>query len=70
MADVWANPGLNFTDTIIEVETTKVGGSDDNFFGVMCRYNPTGSDWGFYYFLLSSDGYYGISKYGDGEYHF
>ena len=66
--DVWSNPGLNFTDAIIEVEATKAAGPNDNFFGVMCRYTETEEDWGFYYFLLSSDGYYGISKYSNGEY--
>ena len=63
--DVWARPGLNFTDTIIEVETFKVGGDRNNRFGVICRL--TGSD-NFYSFLISSDGYYGIGKVTGGAY--
>lgn len=62
--DVWANPGLNFNDTTIEVEATKVGGPDDNDFGVICRYED---DSNFYFFIISSDGYYGIGKVLDGE---
>jgi hypothetical protein len=62
--DVWANPGLNFTDTVIEVEATKVGGPDDNDFGVICRYQDINN---FYFFVISSDGYYGIAKVVDGE---
>jgi hypothetical protein len=62
--DIWANPGLNFTDTVIEVEATKVGGADDNDFGVICRYQGLDS---FYFFIISSDGYYGIAKVVDGE---
>jgi hypothetical protein len=62
--DVWANPGLNFTDTIIEVETTKAGGPDDNDFGVICRYQDTQN---FYFFIISSDGFYGIGIVQDGE---
>lgn len=62
--DVWANPGLNFTDTVVEVEATKVGGPDDNDFGIICRYENESN---FYSFIISSDGYYGILKVLDGE---
>lgn len=62
--DIWANPGLDFTDTIIEVEATKVGGPDDNDFGVICRYQGLDN---FYFFIISSDGYYGIAKVVNGE---
>ncbi|MBN2147867.1 MAG: hypothetical protein JW726_10780 [Anaerolineales bacterium] len=57
--DVWANPGLNFSDVRVEVEATKVGGVDDNDFGVICRYQDESN---FYYGIISSDGYYGIAK--------
>ncbi len=63
--DIWANPGLNFTDTVIEVDATKVGGADDNDFGVICRYQDTNN---FYFFIISSDGYYAIGKVLNGEY--
>ena len=63
--DVWARPGLNFTNTIIEVDTFKVGGDRNNRFGVICRLN--GND-NFYSFLISSDGYYGIGKVTGGAY--
>jgi hypothetical protein len=62
--DVWANPGLNFTNTIIEVDATKTGGDDNNDFGVVCRY---ADDQNFYFFVISSDGYYGIGKIKDGQ---
>jgi hypothetical protein len=62
--DIWANPGLNFTDTIIEVEATKVGGPDDNNFGVICRYQDNAN---FYFFYISSDGYYAIGHVLDGK---
>ncbi len=57
--DVWANPGLDFTDVQVEVEATKVGGADDNDFGVICRSQDEDN---FYFFIISSDGYYGIGK--------
>jgi hypothetical protein len=61
--DVWANPGLNFTDTVIEVDAAKVGGPDDNDFGIICRYQDLSN---FYFFIVSSDGFYGIAKVIDG----
>ncbi len=62
--DVWANPGLSYNDVRIEVDATKAGGSDDNDFGVICRYQDVEN---FYYFVISSDGYYGIFKTVNGE---
>lgn len=62
--DVWANPGLSFTDVHIEVDATKVSGDDNNDFGVICRYMDTEN---FYFLIISSDGYYGIGKVIDGE---
>jgi hypothetical protein len=62
--DVWANPNLSFSDVSIEVDATKVGGDDNNDFGVICRYQDSAN---FYFFVISSDGYYGISKVVDGS---
>lgn len=62
--DVWANPGLSFTDVRVEVDATKIGGPDDNDFGVICRYKDENN---FYFGIISSDGYYGIVKVKDGS---
>jgi hypothetical protein len=60
MSDSWANPNSNlFTDISIEVDATKNAGPDDNDFGVICRYQGANQ---FYYAVISSDGYYGITK--------
>ncbi len=60
MSDSWANPKGNlFSDVIIEVDATKNGGPDDNDFGVICRYQGVDQ---FYYAVITSDGYYGITK--------
>ncbi len=55
----WSGPGLDFENVIVTVETTKLGGPDDNEFGVICRYVDANN---FYFFTISSDGYYGITK--------
>jgi hypothetical protein len=60
----WSTPGLNFSDVIIDVDTTKQGGPDKNEFGVICRYIDVDN---FYILAISSDGYYGISKFVNGE---
>lgn len=57
--DIWARPGLTYTDTIIEVDAIKVGGERNNRFGIVCRVvGPTN----FYALMVSSDGFYGIGK--------
>ncbi|MEW6568772.1 MAG: hypothetical protein AB1449_11535 [Chloroflexota bacterium] len=55
--DAWSTPGLVFGDVQIEVDARKLGGPDDNLFGVLCRYRDASN---FYFFLISSDGYAGI----------
>ncbi len=62
--DLWANPGLDFTDVRIEVDAQAVAGSEYNSFGVLCRYQD---DQNFYFFILSNAGYYAIIKMIDGE---
>jgi hypothetical protein len=53
----WANPGLDFADIHIEVDSLKSAGPDDNAFGVLCRYQDPDN---YYFFLISSDGFAGI----------
>ena len=59
----WARPHLEFSDVRIQVSATKVEGSDNNVFGVLCRYQDAQN---FYFFIISSDGYSGIGVYKDG----
>jgi hypothetical protein len=46
----------------IEVDATKTAGPDDNFIGVICRFQDENN---FYFFAISSDGYAGIAMYKD-----
>lgn len=62
--DAWSTPELSFGDAQIEVDARKVGGPDDNLFGVLCRYQDSSS---FYFLLISSDGYAGIGIVQQGE---
>lgn len=64
-SDAWVTPGLSLNDTHAEVDALRIGGDRNNRFGLLCRVNwPAG----FYLFLISSDGYYGIGKFSGGQY--
>lgn len=60
----WTNPLRNFDDVIIRAEARQVSGSDDNAYGLICRYQ---SPENFYAFLISGDGYYAIAKFQSGN---
>lgn len=51
----WGNPGMSFTDFVLEVDATQVAGTDDNGFGVLLRYQDVEN---FYRFEISGDGFY------------
>jgi len=63
-ADYWANPGLDFGDVDVEVQARKIGGPDNNNYGLLCRYQDMEN---FYFLIVSSDGYYGIGKVQNGK---
>ncbi len=63
--DFWSVAGLNFEDVQIEVDAAKIGGPDDNDFGIICRYQDKDN---FYMLVVSNDGYYGIAKMSSGQY--
>jgi hypothetical protein len=54
---IWSVPGLNFKDAQIFVQAEKIGGNDNNLFGLLCRFQD---DSNYYAFVISSDGYFGI----------
>ena len=57
-------PGLDFTDVQLEADMLKVVGESDDMFGLVCR---VADPQNFYFFVISSDGYYGIGKVIDGD---
>ena len=59
----WATPRRNFADVRMEVDTGKLGGPDENRIGLLCRY----TDGNYYFFLVSSDGFYGIGIFFSGQ---
>lgn len=63
--DFFARPGKKFSNSRIEVDTVKIGGPDNNHFGILCRYQDEKN---YYAFLITSDGYNGIVKVKDGNF--
>jgi hypothetical protein len=61
---IWSVPGLNFKNSHIATRAEKRSGPDNNFFGVLCRYQD---EFNYYSFVISSDGYFGAYKVVDGE---
>lgn len=60
--DAWGLAGLDLNDMRIAVDTRYGAGPADNTFGVLCRHTVSGEANNFYFFLISSDGYYAMGK--------
>jgi len=60
----WSTPGKEFQDVRIEVDSAKLAGPDENRLGVVCRYQDAQN---YYFFVISSDGYYAIGKVKGGQ---
>lgn len=59
----WSTPQKNFADVRLEVDAGKLGGPDENRIGLICR--SSGTD--YYFFIITSDGYYGIGLFSGGQ---
>jgi len=62
--DYWTRIHQVLNDARIEVDAIKLGGYDDNAFGILCRYQDQANH---YRFIASSDGYAGIAKMRSGK---
>jgi hypothetical protein len=59
----WSTPNLRFSDVRIEVQALDASREGLNAFGVICRYRDAGN---FYFFSITTDGYFGASKFENG----
>lgn len=64
VASMYGEAQRNFTDFVLEVETWLVGGTDDNWHAVGCRWQD---DDNYYAFGISADGYYEVKKWVNGK---
>ena len=58
-ANFWSTPGKSFKNVRMEVDVAKLSGPDENRIGLICRFVENN----YYFFMVSSDGYYTIGKY-------
>lgn len=61
---IWSTPGLQFDSVRIEVDAARFGGPAENRMGLICRYAGPGD---YYFFIISSDGYYAVGKLTGGQ---
>ena len=59
----WATPEKNFGDVRVEADVTKLNGPDENRIGLICRHQRGD----YYFFIISSDGFYAIGKFIAGQ---
>ena len=60
----WGTPSQSFGDVSIQVEAEPTAATPDSFTGVICRYQDADN---FMNALISSDGYYAIRRFKDGD---
>ena len=63
--DIITTNKVSYSEMLIQTTARKRLGTNDNAYGIVCRYL---NDRNYYGFLISSDGYYGIVKVVEGEY--
>jgi hypothetical protein len=57
--DLWSVSGQSFGNAQVEADAVRVGGPQVNRFGLICGYRDGDH---FYFFIISSDGYYTLGK--------
>ncbi len=62
-ANLWSSPHKDYTDVRIEADAGKLSGPDENRIGLICRSDGRN----YYFFIISSDGYYGLGLFKGGQ---
>jgi pectate lyase len=62
--DILAAPGHTYRDVQVEADATRLTGPLQNIFGLACR---AGKLKNYYFFIISSDGYYALGKIKNGK---
>jgi hypothetical protein len=62
--EVLAAPGHTFRDVQVEADAIRLAGPVQNLFGLACRSINSNN---YYFFAISSDGYYALGKVNDGK---
>jgi hypothetical protein len=65
---IWSIREHDYSDVAIEVDGTRLSGSDDSYFGVVCKFTDQGEN--YYALVIGDNGFYGFGLMNDGEYEF
>jgi hypothetical protein len=57
--DLWATSGHSYPAARVEADATRLAGPEANRFGLICGYRDAQN---FFFFIISSDGYYALGK--------
>ena len=68
MGLIWSIREQDFSGVAIEVDGTRLSGSEDSFFGVVCSFSGEGEN--YYALVVGDNGFYGLGLMEDGEYEF
>jgi hypothetical protein len=68
MGLIWSIREQDFSGVAIEVDGTRLSGSEDSFFGVVCSFSNEGDN--YYAMVIGDNGFYGMGLMEDGEYEF
>jgi hypothetical protein len=63
--DLWSFSGHTFDNVRLEADASRQAGPQENLLGLVCRARD---DRNFYLFAISSDGYYALGKFADGNF--
>lgn len=61
---LWSTANRSMTDLSVDVNARQVAGTDDNLFGIICRYQDAQN---FYRFVIGGNGFAGITKRANGQ---
>lgn len=68
MGLIWSIREQDFSGVAIEVDGTRLSGSEDSFFGIICNFSDEGEN--YHALVIGDNGFYGIGLMEDGEYEF
>lgn len=68
MGLIWSIRDQEYSGIALEVDGTRLIGSDDSYFGVVCKFADDGAN--YYALVIGDNGFYGFGLMEDGEYEF
>lgn len=68
MGLIWSIREQDFSGVAVEVDGTRLSGSEDSFFGIVCNFSDEGEN--YHALVIGDNGFYGLGLMEHGEYEF